>query len=350
MNHQVASRLNEAYDAYSRGELGEALASFRRYYRYMSPAQFAYFRGSISYREGDYAVATLFYGRAAELEPENANYARQHLNTLSRSNPSGALNRARGILLDAERHHPGLVVTAGNVQLESIRSMAPSVAQSAYRELQQILERTLARLRSRVGSGSAQSSTIAMALALLGFCMDHMGDIEGALRYYDSGLLEFPSNDAMLVARGILRYGTDDEGAAQDFQNAINHGSSQVWPYFFLAHQFLVSNRSAECLRICDKAIRLPASNVVHANLYEWVAISRSELGLPLPDIQTAFETAIRLDPENTRIRKNYLAFKESLREGVSGLHFWVKSESPAIQACGHAEFQPPPEPLALAA
>jgi tetratricopeptide (TPR) repeat protein len=283
----------------------------------------------------------MFYRHAAELEPGNASYARLYLNALGISNPNEALTIAQRILANAERHHPGLVVTAGAKQLESLRDVDDRDAEPAYTELSQILETALARLRSGESQDSAQASTQAMALALLGFCRDHLGDAEGDLRCYDVGLTAFPSNDALLVARGILRYGIDTPAAVLDFQRALQAGSPVVWPYFFLAHHFLVSSRARECLTTCERALRIHASNAVRANLYEWVAISRSELDFPPSEVRTAFEEAIRLDPANERIRKNYRAFEDSLRRHAPDLRAWEKPDSADVRAYGRAGYRP---------
>ena len=341
MNPQAASRLREAYDAYEARDLERALALLRRWGRHLPAAQVAYLRGSICSCAEDYAAAAMFYRRAAEIEPGNANYARLYLNALGLSNPDEAVALAQRILANAERHHPGLVVTAGAKQLESLRDMDDRDAQPAYAELSRIIEIALARLRSGEGQDSAQDSTQAMALALLGFCRDHLGDAEGALRYYDAGLAVFPSNDALLVARGILRYGTDTPAAVLDFQKAIQCGSPVVWPYFFMAHHFLVNSRARECLTTCERALRIHGSDAVRANLHEWVAISRSDLGFPPSEVRTAFEEAIRLDPANERIRKNHRAFEESLRRDVPALRVWEKPDSADVRAYGRAEYRP---------
>lgn len=341
MNPQAASRLEEAYAAYEARDLDRALALLRRWGRHLPPAQFAHLHGSICYCAGEYAAAALFYRRAAELEPGNANYARLYLNALGVSSPGEAIARAREILASADRHHPGLVVTAGDLQLMSLRGLADQDARSAYTELNRIVEQTLVRLRAGEGPDSAQDSTQAMALALLGFCRDHLGDAEGALRCYDAGLAAFPSNDALLVARGILRYGTDTHSAVLDFQKAVRFGSPVVWPYFYLAHHCLINGRSQDCLSLCERALNMPSSDAVRANLLEWAAISRSELGFPPAEVRMAFEEAIRLDPGNERIRKNQRAFEESLGRDAPALRAWQKPDGAAVRAYGRAQYRP---------
>jgi tetratricopeptide (TPR) repeat protein len=204
-------------------------------------------------------------------------------------------------------------------------------------DLVRVLERNLARLQDEE---ARQSSTCALAIALVGFCFDHLGDTRSALRYYNLGVAADPTNDALLVARGILRYGTDP-GAAADFQQAIRYRSPVVWPYFFLAHHFLVSNRFDECRQMCECALGMTASDVVRGNLYEWLAISRSELGFPAEQVRAAFEDAIRLETANERIRRNFRAFEESLSRQAPLPRTWEKPVEAVVQAFGHAESRP---------
>jgi len=106
------------------------------------------------------------------------------------------------------------------------------------------------------------------------------------------------------VSHGILRYDVEKH-AADDFEQAIRYGSTGVWPHFFLAHQNLTENRFDECRRMCERAVELAASEEVWASLFEWLAISQTDLGIPHELIQSAFEAAIRLAPDVDRIRRN---------------------------------------------
>jgi hypothetical protein len=82
----------------------------------------------------------------------------------------------------------------------------------------------------------------------------------------------------------------------------------------------------------------MPASDTVKGNLYEWLAIARSELGFPSSQVRAAFEEAIRLEPANDRIRRNFRAFEESLAQQPVLPKNWEKPTESLVQKFGHAE------------
>jgi tetratricopeptide (TPR) repeat protein len=340
MNPEAANGLRDTYDAYEARDLERALALLRRWGRYISAAMVAYLRGSICLWAKEYAAAAMFYRRCVELEPGNVTYARVYLDALDKSDPDAAIALAQQILANADRRHPSLVISAGASQLAFLRDMDDGDAQAGYNELSRIMEMALTRLHTGEGNDSAKDSTLAMALWILGFCRDHLGDTEGALRWYDAGLAAFPSHEGLLVSRGILRYENDTPGAVLDFQNAIQIGSLLAWPYFYMAHHYLVNSRPRECLATCERALKIQASDTVRANLYEWMAISRSDLGLPPSEVRVAFEEAIRLDPRNERIRKNHRAFEESINSDGRSLRVWEKPDGAYVRAYGRAEYR----------
>jgi hypothetical protein len=142
----------------------------------------------------------------------------------------------------------------------------------------------------------------------------------------------FPTNDALLVARGILLYGRETDKSVQDFESAVRHSSPLVWPYFYLAHYALSNNRFDVCLDICNRALRLPASNEVQANMLEWMAIGQASLGYPAQVVESVFQAAQGLAPDNDRIARNYRAFRESLRPSDVG---WEKGSEQELRVFG---------------
>ena len=89
---------------------------------------------------------------------------------------------------------------------------------------------------------------------------------------------------------------------------------------------------------MCEHVLAMPASDAVRSDLYEWLAIARSELGFPPDQVQYAFEEAIQLDPANERIRQNFRAFEESLEIGeVQAIRVRCRAPRPVSTA------MPPP-------
>ncbi len=170
-------------------------------------------------------------------------------------------------------------------------------------------------------------------------------NLRAALRLYNRGIAANPRNDALLVARGILQYGKSD-GAIRDFRLAIQLESPLVWPSFFLGHHYLTNGQYKDCLKVCKQALNKSPSNSLNATLYEWIGISRSELRMPAEKVRVAFEEAVRLDPENDRIRKNFAAFESSVEEAVMSQH-WEKLPVSMFQLMGRKMHR---ETLAVAA
>src|SRR4051812_23789023 len=159
--------------------------------------------------------------------------------------------------------------------------------------------------------------------------------MQAALEYYSRGLRADPYNDGQLVARGMLLYGSSPR-AVTDFELAIRNRSPVVWPYFFLAHHYLLSGRFEECRSMCELASRMPATDAVKSELAEWTAISQSELGFPVEMIRASFENSIRLDPSNDRARRNLAAFEEAVRPAHR--RTWQMRSEVAVRASGLAE------------
>ena len=85
--------------------------------------------------------------------------------------------------------------------------------------LEPILKNTLTRFEQQELSNIDRSYFV-LTLALLGFGYEFRGNSQAALEYYSRGLQFEPYNDALLVARGTLLYGTSPR-AITDLEMAI---------------------------------------------------------------------------------------------------------------------------------
>src|SRR5262249_5805220 len=64
-------------------------------------------------------------------------------------------------------------------------------------------------------------------------------------------------------------------------------------------------------------------SAAMHAQLHEWLAISRANLGQPLGIVLDGFDQALALDPSNERIRRNRAVAESWLVKTVKAQPTW---------------------------
>ncbi len=335
MNPQVQRKLLEALEDRDAGNWDHALELLRRWGKHLDPAVLLFLRGTVWESAGDSETATPFLERATHLDPDNDRFQYHHLVALRKAQPDAALGHARRIVSEPERFKPHMVGLAANILVTSTRDLPSGDARTELHRLIHVLEPILDNLRGSQSETRSQHRPTEVGLTmLLGFCHELIGDHRTALGYYSHGLSIDPGNETLLIARGTLRYGVDSL-ATNDFERAIAYGTTRVWPYFFVAHRLLSSNRFDECRRMCDRALSLPGPTEIQANLNEWLAISEAELGFPPELVRTAFEAALRLAPDVERIRQNLDEFERSLTEKHPRGLPWVKLPDSAIQAFG---------------
>ena len=337
LNPQAQQQLNEAIEARQSREWDRALALLRRGREYISLALLSYLRGSIWLDAGNPDVAAVFYGHASESDPANANYRAIYMHALAESDPDAAGKLAKEILADDEKQAPVVVARAADIRFNEKRIASGAESTQLYRELIPILERNMTRIERDEGTQS-RASAYAMTVYLLGFCHEFLGNVGAAVTYYTRGLQVNPQNDGLLVARGILRYGTSPR-AVTDLEQAVGLGSPVVWPYIFLAHHYLITNRFEDCRLMCETGLRLSGSDTAKSQLQEWRAIAQSELGFSAEAVRSAFEAAVRLDPSNELARRNQDAFEASLK--VPRTHpcaKWEQKSNSSVRQFGLAE------------
>ena len=333
MDSLAPSGLADALLARERGQWDRALELLRRWGRYFSPALLSHFRGAIWDEAGDPETAVIFYGHAADLEPENGNNLATFLYTLDRVQPAEAQRRA-GDLLSRDGAYPAVaIIAAVDIALRAILAIPEAEAVAECRRLIPMLERASARVS--VGEeGGLDRLTYAMAAHLLAFSHEFLGEYQAALQYYSQGLQVDPNNLALLTARGLLLYGVSPR-AISDFELAIGLGCLLAWPHILLAHHYLISERFEECRRMSERALQIQAPDAIRSELAEWGAISQAELGFPPELVRAAFEDALRIDPANDRARRNLAAFEEAIRSVRPRL--WETPAAAVVRASGLA-------------
>lgn len=334
MNPQSQAKLNEAIEARQRGEWDRALELLRRWRAYIDPALVSYLRGSIWLEAGDPGAAALFFEHAYNSQRENDNFLAMFLHALQITDPTRARNRAEAVLQDHGKYAPVIVSRAAEILFTSARNTFDTEAHLVFRFLEPILRNTLARFDEQEPIKVDRSSQV-MTLALLGFGCEFLGKSQAALEFYSRGLQLDPHNDALLVARGILLYGTSPRSLA-DFEMAIRTGSSLIWPSVFLAHHNLLHGRFEECRKFCERALGMNGSPAVLSEVSEWLAIAQAELGFPAEMVRATFDNAIRRDPSNERARRNLAAFEAAQLPNT--VKDWETRSAGAVRTSGLAE------------
>jgi tetratricopeptide (TPR) repeat protein len=309
MNPQAQAKLVEALEARQRGEWDRALELYRRWGKHMAPALVSYLRASIWFEAGDAEVALVFIDHAKRLEPDNSKYWAAWLSALREADTQNALIQAEKVLGAAHSCPANVVIFAANIVWESTEEMPASETLPICRRLIPILATTLRRFDN---GESADYPTVMLTFALLAACHKQLGETENAISYYSRGLEFDPRNVSFLIDRGTLLYGISPRAIA-DFELAIQQGSQEVWPYFYMAHFFVTNNRFEECRSICEQGLCKPAPPLIKSDLFVWLAISRAGLGYPAEVVRASFESARRADPSNDYARRNFDAFEAAL-------------------------------------
>jgi tetratricopeptide (TPR) repeat protein len=346
LNPQVQSRLVDVDEARQRGEWDRALEILRHWAASIEPSVLSYLRGFTWLGAGDPETAALFFEHASKRQPENGAYLAMLLEAMDRFNPAEARRRAREILETPDRYEPVVVAFATDVVLDSVPSLPQAEASQLFRRLIPILESTLNKIEEG-DEGGVDRSTFSRTCRLLGFCLELLEQYQAALRCYSRGIAADPSNDVLLVTRGILLYG-ESPRAVKDFESAIQSGSTAIWPFFFLAHHSLLGGLFERCRSLSERALEMEGSDAVKSELAEWLAISQSELGYPEEIVRESFDRSIRLDPSNERARRNLAAFEAAARP-IPASVYEIRDRS-AIRVSGMSEgrFRPArPRPAA---
>jgi tetratricopeptide (TPR) repeat protein len=139
-----------------------------------------------------------------------------------------------------------------------------------------------------------------------------------------------PDSPEPRMLRGMLTY--PGEAANDDFRAAIQLRSAEPWPYYFLAHEALISSDYRECDRLCALALRREPAPEIRAILLAWQAIARWNLGHYDPrEIRELFDEAKRLKPDDPQINRYAEAFDD---EG------WAPDAPPAPQFEGNGHWR----------
>lgn len=289
----------------------------------ISPEKLAYLRASAYDAIGFYHFASTFYDLAAEIEPGNSSIAVLALRAVELSDPDTAQMRAAQIL-DAPLRYPCVAVLLSAVMVlrEKERKRAPIDKE----RFAGILRGSIERLP--LEPPSEATNVMVYHQAAIGF--EVVEDFPSALQCYEDGLKFAPDHDGLLVGKGLLLYGSDSAKAVEAFGRAVRNGTPLLWPYFFLAHQYLLNGQFALSLGHGGEACKRAISDPVRAELLEWAAICQCELSFPEEAVRLLFQKAVALDPSNARIARNFGAFEAA--KAQEGQAAWEIEKEQALK------------------
>lgn len=268
-------------------------------------------------------LAGIFFEHARQLDPTNVSYASMSLHCLSVTESKRALQEAERILKDYKQHSPVIYVRAADIKFMSAKLLSDAEGNRIFVSLKPILEEAVQIAQTE--PKKIDATTVVMALGLLGFGDEFQGRWRDAVNHYSMGIQVEPDNDGLLVARGMILYGSQGQGIA-DLEQAIELGSPLIWPYAILAHHALTTHQYKECIQLCEKALRKEGSPAVKSEIREWEAIAQVALEYSPGSIEQAFEQAARLDAANDRAKRNLKRLRIAPRR-PSVSYFEIRSE-----------------------
>jgi len=311
MNPQAERKISDSIMARKEERWDDALTLLRRWENYMTPAFLSARRGAIWRAAGYVEVALMFYGYAAEVEPDHEYYQAYYLDCLEHYDKDQAY-KASDLVLAYDKVNPPLAVNqAAAIRFTQIVLTSTTNASPDFRFLISKLRANLSRIEGKEVRRRPWVSAHTMTTFLIGSCYRFLGEFAEATKYYARGLEINPNDSGLLTVRGILSYNSPASNV-HDFEVAKLR-SPLIWPHFFLAHHALIKGKFSECNDLCQQAMSKHGPDAAKSQVQEWRAIAQTELGYPPEQIRALFESAIQFDPLNETAKDNFDLFKAFL-------------------------------------
>jgi tetratricopeptide (TPR) repeat protein len=348
LHPQAQANLRAIVEAQKAQQWDKSLALLRRWDRFMPLEMASFQRGRIWDRAGMPEIAAEFYRHAAELRPDSPMPA-TYLSTLVRIDPAKAAEESRQFLAAGSLYPAAVRILAAYVVLVAARSSSATSLDAIEGALIPVLTGAIEDLEHK---NESTKGAIEMASLLLGVAYQRLGDDGNAYDAFSRGLLADPYCVGLLTLRGLLMYGTS-KGAISDLLAASRLPAETVWPFFCLAHHYLVNDDYAACRAMCNRALDWADGGTLASKLTEWLAISEAELQEPRDAVRQRFEEAIAFDPENESARVNMDILEARSGGAMMMAQAWRRPPDSAVREQGLRDFRPVPSlftPLDLAA
>ena len=337
---RLAPRIKSAYEHQDWTQL---LALCRLHPEFVPKDRRAYLRARCWQSLGHPDLAVLFFDDASRLNPANVNYPAFTLEALIQSGQiTVALQRASDFIA-REETHPRLLFRAADVLFRWGLTLPASEAAPIFERVIGIIHRSLARERALPENELLKSVTVA-AFIELALCQLRLNRPQEARQAYFAAHEIDPDNSRVLAACGLLALKESEAEALPFFRAAVQKGCPLVLPYYFLANRALMGGDYLECFRLADLGLEHATRPEIMADLLEWSAIARFELGANPAEVRRLFEAALLQAPTSERIARNLATFEHHVRRAVSKRLEWAPVSAEDIPVAAQEEVLQPQE------
>ncbi len=177
------------------------------------------------------------------------------------------------------------------------------------------------------------ASVLAGAYATKALCLAHLDRTAESSHVLDEAVQRFPENTTLVIARGLVKQERGVPDAIDDFRQALDRGTTIVWPYVELARHALLSGQEHEAVAMCRRGLAFAQCDTAKAMLFELLAIALHRLNDTSDAIRAAFQSASELDPLSERIRCNAERFESLATDLGAGEPEWQLDPVPSSAA-----------------
>jgi tetratricopeptide (TPR) repeat protein len=331
-------------------DYGAVITILQQHPYVLDPGRLSFLRADACENLGNYQAAALFFADAMRRKPEDSGFVLASVSLLL------TLPAANKLEIAWEYAQYQLQALAHPVT-EAVTSIICShkLARASSEERMRLMEAVLGHLnRARAGfsrlSPRLQQDTdlrdiMALALEAVGLALGRFGDRDQGVALCDAAIAFQPRLGSVRTTRGMIRYPAPD--SLEDFRKAIELGDSTYGPRYYLAHHAITTGNFQEGLLWARQALqKAPLSSLrIRAQLQGWTAICQAHLGTEREAVQTMFEEALAIDPQNADVQRNYRLFRNS-PNGANDLQFSIWEPTPESSSKSLLEVFDNPEQL----
>jgi tetratricopeptide (TPR) repeat protein len=308
--HQIESAYQRALEG-DRDAAQQVIEIFMEHSYLVPRDQMAYMRARSCEILGRQRAASLFYREAWRFHPENPIYVLFGLRSLCKE---GKYSEAWAIVQEELDNRPGVRSSIYAIFVRHRQIGAVSDLRDRQAFMADIIEHLELAWESYSSHAAQEQKRLTRqmdwAFTMAWNDQGVLKDAEGQRKLLDRWIERRPDSPYPRILRGAANY--PGERSIEDFREAIRLGSTEPWPYYFLAEEALRSLGFRECDRLCSQALQRNLPTDIRAALLSWQAISRWNLDPSRPQqIRKLFEEARRLKPDDSLIASYAQTFND---------------------------------------